>query len=177
MPEGESELAKRGNEVFERVVRPQVDVEEEAHKYVAIDVESEDFEVDANQRAASDRLLERHPEARGRIWFRRVGSRIAHSYGGHPLNDLNEDLGPGERTDVGKPEGSDGKRRERITRNPDVLAGKPVVDGTRLSVEHILGLFENGWSETDILENYPHLDAEDVRACLGYAREVIAEEK
>lgn len=82
MPEGESELARRGNEVFERVVRPQVDVEEEAHKYVAIDVESEDFEVDADQRAASDRLLERHPEAQGRIFFRRVGSRFAHRIGG-----------------------------------------------------------------------------------------------
>lgn len=82
MPEGTSGLAQRGNEIFERVVRPQVDVEEEAHKYVAIDVESEDFEVDSNQRAASDRLLERHPEARGCIFFRRVGSRFAHRIGG-----------------------------------------------------------------------------------------------
>lgn len=58
-----------------------------------------------------------------------------------------------------------------------MLAGKPVIDGTRLSVEHILGLFEDGWSEADTLENYPHLDVEDVRACFGYARELIAEEK
>lgn len=67
--------------------------------------------------------------------------------------------------------------RERITSTPDVLAGKPVIEGTRLSVEHVLGLLENGWSEADILESYPHLDQEDVRACLGYAREVLAEEK
>lgn len=82
MPSDTQDIADRGNEIFERVVRPQVDVEEEAHKYVAIDVETEDFEVNANQRAASDRLLERHPEARGRIWFRRVGSRFAHRIGG-----------------------------------------------------------------------------------------------
>lgn len=67
--------------------------------------------------------------------------------------------------------------RGRITSDPDVLAGKPVIDGTRLSVEHVLELLENGWSEADILESYPHLTPEDVRACLGYAREVLAEEK
>lgn len=67
--------------------------------------------------------------------------------------------------------------RDRITSNPDVLTGKPVIDGTRLSVEHVLGLLENGWSEADILESYPHLEPKDIRACLGYAREVMAEEK
>ena len=82
MSEETSELAQRGNEIFERVVRPQIDVEEKAQKFVAIDVESEDFEVDSNQRTALDRLLERRPEARGRIFFRRVGSRFAHRIGG-----------------------------------------------------------------------------------------------
>lgn len=77
MSEKTSELAERGEEVFERVVRPQVE-DEDDHKYVAIDVEAEDFEADANQGAAANRLVERHPEAQGRIWFRRVGSRIAH---------------------------------------------------------------------------------------------------
>lgn len=67
--------------------------------------------------------------------------------------------------------------RERITSDPNVLAGKPIVEGTRLSVEHVLELLENGWSEADILDSYPHLAPEDVRACLGYAREVMAEEK
>ena len=83
MSEETSELAERGEEVFERVVRPQVE-DEDDRKYVAIDVESEDFEVDSNQRAAAKRLVERRPEAQGRIWFRRVGSRIAHSFGGTP---------------------------------------------------------------------------------------------
>ena len=58
-----------------------------------------------------------------------------------------------------------------------MLAGKPVIGGTRLSVEHVLGLLKNGWSEADILESYPHPTPEDVRACIGYAREVLAEEK
>jgi hypothetical protein len=85
MSEETSELAERGEEVFERVVRPQVE-DEDDRKYVAIDVESEDFEVDSNQRAAAKRLVDRHPEAQGRIWFRRVGSPIAHSIGGRPLD-------------------------------------------------------------------------------------------
>jgi uncharacterized protein (DUF433 family) len=59
--------------------------------------------------------------------------------------------------------------RERITSDPDVLTGKPVINERRLSVEHILGLFETGWNEADILEGYPHLDSEDVRACSEYA--------
>ncbi|MFO8233626.1 MAG: DUF433 domain-containing protein [Longimonas sp.] len=67
--------------------------------------------------------------------------------------------------------------RNRITSDPEVLTGKPVISGTRLSVEHVLGLLENGWSETDILESYPHLESEDVRACLAYAREVLSEER
>jgi len=86
MSEETSELAERGEEIFERVVRPQVE-DEDDRKYVAIDTETEDFEVDADQRAASDRLLERHPEARGRIWFRRVGSRVTHHFGGRFLSD------------------------------------------------------------------------------------------
>lgn len=82
MNKEQSERAEQADEIFERKIRPQVDVDEESHKYVAIDLESEAFEVDANQSAAANRLLERHPEAQGRIWFRRVGSRFAHHFGG-----------------------------------------------------------------------------------------------
>jgi uncharacterized protein (DUF433 family) len=57
------------------------------------------------------------------------------------------------------------------------LGRTPIIDGTRLSVEHVLELLENGWSEADILDRDPHLDPEDVRACLGDAREVLSEEK
>ncbi len=86
MPTDKSELAERGNEIFERVVRPEVDVGEEARKFVVIDVETEDFEIDRNARAAFDRLLERHPDARGRTWLRRVGSRSAYHFGGRLQN-------------------------------------------------------------------------------------------
>jgi hypothetical protein len=57
MPEAQSERAKRGNEIFERVVRPKVDAQEDAQKFVVIDVESEDYEIDGNARAAFDRLI------------------------------------------------------------------------------------------------------------------------
>ena len=81
MNEEQSERAERADEIFERKIRPQVDVDEESHQYVATDLESEAFDVDANQSAAANRLLERRPEAQGRIWFRRVGSRFAHHFG------------------------------------------------------------------------------------------------
>jgi uncharacterized protein (DUF433 family) len=58
----------------------------------------------------------------------------------------------------------------RITLDPAVLAGKPVVRGTRLSVEFVIGLMAEGWSEQDILAEYPGLTHEDLVACLAYAR-------
>jgi uncharacterized protein (DUF433 family) len=65
----------------------------------------------------------------------------------------------------------------RIVLDPAILAGKPVVRGTRLSVEFIIGLMADGWSEADILANYPGLTHDDVAACLGYARDVLNSEK
>lgn len=73
------EFARRGEEIFERVVRPRVEGEDE-RKFVLIDIETEDFEVDVDEIAASDRLFARNPDAQ--VWFRRVGSRYAHSFGG-----------------------------------------------------------------------------------------------
>jgi uncharacterized protein (DUF433 family) len=60
--------------------------------------------------------------------------------------------------------------QRRIVLDPAVLAGKPVVKGTRLSVAFILELLAEGWSESEILDNYPGLTPEDLRACLAYAR-------
>lgn len=60
---------------------------------------------------------------------------------------------------------------ERITLNPDILAGKPIVRGTRLSVDFILSLLAQGWSEDEILRNYPGLTTADIHACLAYAVE------
>ncbi len=65
----------------------------------------------------------------------------------------------------------------RITIDPAILVGKPVVAGTRLSVEFIIGLLADGWGEADILRNYPGLTREDIAACLGYARDLLASER
>ena len=61
--------------------------------------------------------------------------------------------------------------QERITSDPKVLVGKPTVKGTRISVELVLDLLAGGWSVEQILQEYPHLTAEDIRACLDYACE------
>ena len=65
----------------------------------------------------------------------------------------------------------------RITLDPAVLAGKPVVRGTRLAVEFIIGLMAERWSEADILAAYPGLQSEDIQACLAYARDVLSSER
>lgn len=65
----------------------------------------------------------------------------------------------------------------RIVLDPAILAGKPVVRGTRLSVEFVVGLLADGWSEPDILKNYPGLSREDIAACLAYARDILSSEK
>ncbi len=65
----------------------------------------------------------------------------------------------------------------RITLDPEILAGKPVIRGTRLSVDFIIGLLAEEWSEADILRNYPGLCYGDIAACLSYARDVLASEK
>ena len=58
---------------------------------------------------------------------------------------------------------------ERITANPQILGGKPVIRGTRIAVEFILELLASDVPEQEILEDYPHLSHEDIQACLRYA--------
>jgi len=58
---------------------------------------------------------------------------------------------------------------ERITANPQILGGKPIIRGTRISVEFILELLASDVSEDEILEDYPHLTKDDIQACLKYA--------
>ena len=65
----------------------------------------------------------------------------------------------------------------RITLDPKVLLGKPVISGTRLSVEFVIGLMADGWSETEILANYPGITHADVIACLAYARDTVSSER
>ena len=66
---------------------------------------------------------------------------------------------------------------ERILVDPKILAGKPVIRGTRLAVEFILELMAAGKSESDILTNYPGLMREDILACLSYASYLAHEYK
>jgi uncharacterized protein (DUF433 family) len=54
--------------------------------------------------------------------------------------------------------------RDHITADPDILVGKPIIKGTRISVELILGRLANGWSFEQILESYPHITREDILA-------------
>jgi uncharacterized protein (DUF433 family) len=64
----------------------------------------------------------------------------------------------------------------RIVLDPAILVGKPLLRGTRLSVEFIIGLLADGWSESDILREY-ELTHEDVAACLAYARDLLRSER
>ena len=67
--------------------------------------------------------------------------------------------------------------KDRITSNPQVLLGKPVVRGTRISVELILGWLAQGWSVDDVLEAYPHITREDVLAALAFAAEMLRDDE
>ena len=66
--------------------------------------------------------------------------------------------------------------QNRIVVDPNVLVGKPVIRGTRISIEFLLELLSNGWTHEQILQNYPHLKAEDIQAALHYAAEAVKQE-
>lgn len=67
--------------------------------------------------------------------------------------------------------------QERIVVDPKVMVGKPIVKGTRLTVEFIIELLANGWSETEIIRNYPGLTIQDIRACLAFASQRLQDDK
>jgi uncharacterized protein (DUF433 family) len=67
--------------------------------------------------------------------------------------------------------------RDRITLDAAVLAGKPVVRGSRLAANFIVGLLGQGWTEADILRNYPGITHDDIATCLQYASEILQSEK
>ncbi len=67
--------------------------------------------------------------------------------------------------------------QDRITIDPKVLVGKPVIKGTRIAVEFVIDLLAQGWPEAEILRNYPGLTHEDILACLKYAGETLHSEK
>ena len=66
---------------------------------------------------------------------------------------------------------------ERITVDPEIFGGKPIIRGHRLAVEHVLGMLAAGDTADTILEGYPWLEREDIQACLVYACRVVARER
>jgi uncharacterized protein (DUF433 family) len=66
---------------------------------------------------------------------------------------------------------------ERITVDPQIFGGKPIIRGRRLAVEHVLGMLAAGDDPSTILAGYPWLEMEDVRACLVYAHRVVGHER
>ena len=67
--------------------------------------------------------------------------------------------------------------RDRIVTDPDILACKPVIKGTRLSVELILGWLAHGWTHEQVLEAYPHITHDDVLAALAFAAQMLRDER
>ena len=65
----------------------------------------------------------------------------------------------------------------RITVNPRIFGGKPIIRGRRLAVEHVLGMLAAGDSPQTILEGYPWLEMADIQACLVYARRLVGHER
>ena len=71
---------------------------------------------------------------------------------------------------------TDEKLMKRITVNPGVFGGKPIVRGMRISVELILSLLAQGETTEGLLRDYPDLEQDDIRACIAYAHAVIAKD-
>ena len=65
---------------------------------------------------------------------------------------------------------------QHIVCDPKILAGKPTVKGTRISVELILGWFSSGWTTEQVLESYPHLTRDDILAAFAYAQELLQDD-
>jgi len=68
------------------------------------------------------------------------------------------------------------KLLERISSNPEIFGGKPIIRGRRLAVEHVLGMLSQGDKPEYLIECYPWLEMEDILACLVYARRIVANE-
>jgi uncharacterized protein (DUF433 family) len=69
------------------------------------------------------------------------------------------------------------KLLERITVNPKIFGGKPIIRGRRLAVEHLLGMLAAGDTVETLLEGYPWMVREDIQACLVYARRLVGQER
>jgi uncharacterized protein (DUF433 family) len=69
------------------------------------------------------------------------------------------------------------KYQDRVIVDPEIMVGKPIIKGTRITVELILRLLAQGMTQKEILKNYPQLKREDILAVLEYATEMVEEEK
>ena len=69
------------------------------------------------------------------------------------------------------------KWEDRIAVDPNVLVGKPIIRGTRIAVEFLVELLAEGWSQDQILQNYPQLVQDDIQAALYYAADVMKQER
>ena len=67
--------------------------------------------------------------------------------------------------------------QDRITVDPNVLVGKPIIKGTRISVEFVVDLLGRGWTMEQVLHEYDHLKPKELQACLAYASEVLRSER
>jgi len=67
--------------------------------------------------------------------------------------------------------------RNHIVSDPEILVGKPIIKGTRLSVELIIGWLASGWTFEQVLDSYPHLTRDDILAALAFAAEMMREEQ
>ena len=65
----------------------------------------------------------------------------------------------------------------RITVNPNIFGGKPIIRGRRIAVEHLLGMLAAGDTAEEILKAYPFLEKEDIQACLVFARRLVGRER
>ena len=66
---------------------------------------------------------------------------------------------------------------KRITFNPEVFGGKPIIRGQRIAVEHVLGMLAGGATVEELLKYYPWLDREDIQACFVYASRIVGHER
>ena len=66
---------------------------------------------------------------------------------------------------------------QRISVNPNIFGGKPIIRGRRLAVEHVLGMLAAGDTPDVLLQGYPWLEKEDIQACLVYARRMVGHER
>ena len=66
---------------------------------------------------------------------------------------------------------------KRITFNPEIFGGKPIIRGMRIAVEHILGMLASGSTIEELLGGYPFLEKDDIQACLVFAHRMVAHER